>query len=87
MGEEEGEEEDHGAGARGAGSGREKEAEEEEEEEEDEAALPEEWDGIDLSGSKLHDVVWKRVILDEAHKVLCALAKSRFWPAAVSTRI
>ena len=57
MGEEE--EEDHGAGAHGAGSGREKEAEEgEEEEEEDEAALPEEWDGIDLSGSKLHDVVW-----------------------------
>ena len=35
----------------------------------DGAALPVEWDGLDLSESKLHSVVWKRVVLDEAHKI------------------
>ena len=31
--------------------------------------LPIEWDGIDLSESKLHATAWGRVILDEAHKI------------------
>eukprot|EP01046_Picozoa_sp_COSAG06_P024748 COSAG06_NODE_2037_length_7766_cov_218.251989_4_plen_1365_part_00 len=59
-------------------------SDEEEEEEEEEAVidlevskptladgtpLPIEWDGIDLSASKLHSVVWGRIILDEAHKI------------------
>ena len=56
-------------------SGSEPEAEEEEEElickptRSDGSELPPDWDGLDLSSSKLHAVVWERIVIDEAHKI------------------
>ena len=35
----------------------------------DSAGLPVAWEGTDLAGSKLHSVVWERIVLDEAHKI------------------
>jgi hypothetical protein len=45
--------------------------------------LPIEWDGIDLSGSKLHSTAWGRVILDEAHKIKGARQSINWCPSGM----
>ena len=35
----------------------------------DGSELPPDWDGLDLSSSTLHAVVWERIVIDEAHKI------------------
>lgn len=35
----------------------------------DGTGLPVAWEGTNLAGSKLHSVVWERIVLDEAHKI------------------
>ena len=35
----------------------------------DSSDKPMAWGGTDLGGSKLHSIVWERIVLDEAHKI------------------